>query len=130
MKSKIANLITKSRDFSAKAFVGGMLLASGTSPFAAEFTDRVNNAKTIDSRAMRDSSKGLADNWGFMVSIAGMLLGLGFFIWGILWIMKAGRSEGRKEAGPGWMMLVGGAALGTVVGLFAYATGVFSGATS
>lgn len=106
-----------------------MLLSTGAYAHAAgEFTDRVANAKAIDTKSLRDSSKSGADNIGFIVGIFGTVIGLVIFFWGILWVMSASRSEGRKAATPGWVMILGGGALGAGTALYLLSVGVFSGA--
>lgn len=93
-----------------------------------EFTDRVSNAKTIDTKGLRDGAKSGADNLGFIIGIGATVIGLAFFFWGVLWVMSASRSEGRKQATPGWVMMLGGGALGAGTALYLLFVGVFSGA--
>ena len=106
-----------------------LLFGSGAHSYAAgEFTDRVTNARAIDTRGVRDSAKSGADNIGFVIGIVGTVVGLAFFIWGVLWVMSASRSEGRKQATPGWVMMIGGGALGAGTALYLLFVGVFAGA--
>lgn len=108
-----------------------MLVASGGYAYAdGEFTDRVASAKAIDTSTLRSSAKTGADNIGFIVGIVGTVVGLVFFVWGVLWVMSASRSEGRKSATAGWVMMIGGGALGAGTALYLLFVGVFAGAAS
>lgn len=124
----IQTINQSARNILSSAIVGTCLFASGA--YAAEFTDQVRNAKAIDTRALRDSAKTGADNTGYIVGIIAMVIGLIFMIWGIILIMKAGRSEGRTPATGGWYMFIGGGALGAVTAIFMVMTGMFSGMAS
>lgn len=124
----IKTAFQSAKKMTSRAIVGSCLLATGA--YAAEFTDQVRNAKAIDTRAMRDSTKTGADNFGFMIGLGSMVVGLVFAIWGIIWVMKASRSEGRTSATAGWIMLIGGGALGAITAIFMFLTGMFSGISS
>lgn len=128
-KKAFQSVATAAANTWARACVGTLLVVTGASAQAAgEFTDRLNNARTIDTKSMRDSSKQAADNIGFIVTMGSMVIGFVFLIWGVLWIMSAGRSDGRKEAKGGWIMAVGGGALGAVGAIYGFVVGAFSGA--
>lgn len=119
----------KARDTMARVICGSMLLMSGAA-HSQEFVDKIKNAKTLDTSSLRNSAKTGADNIGFVVQLVGIVGGLVFFIWGILWVMSAQRSEGRKNAAPGWFMIIGGGALGAATLLYALVVGTFSGISS
>ncbi|SFF31881.1 hypothetical protein [Paracidovorax wautersii] len=125
--TKAGKINNFARDAVARVLTTAMLVMSGAAS-AVEFTDRVNSAKAIDTKAMRDTGKNAADNFGFMIGIAAMVLGLVFFVWGIIWVAAAARSEGRKEAKPGWIMIIAGGALGGGMALFMWIVGAFTGA--
>lgn len=124
----ITTVIHSAKNLTSRAIVSSCLLATGA--YAAEFTDQVRNAKPIDTRSMRDSAKSGADNTGFIIGIVAMVIGLAFAFYGIIWIMKASRSDGRTDAKAGWIMLVGGGALGALTAIFMVLTGMFSGISS
>ena len=127
--NQIANAKNRLGDAWARVVCATLLTMTGaTSHAAGEFTDRVSNAKAIDTKSLRDSSKAGADNVGFIVGILGAVVGLVFFIWGVIWVMSASRSDGRKEATAGWVMMIGGGALGAGTALYLLFVGVFAGA--
>lgn len=127
--TKMNAVLERIRNVGASAMVGSMLLASGAVG-AAEFTDRINNAKSIDTKVLRENAKSGADNFGFIIALVGMVIGLVVFMMGIMWVMSAAKSEGRKDAKAGWIMIGGGGALGAATGLFLYVVGFFSGAAA
>lgn len=122
------NINNRVRDALATVACTGMLLASGAVG-AQSFTDSVKNAKKLDTSSLSNSTKDGVNNIAAAAIVLAMLIGLFVFCWGIWWVMKASRSDGRENAGPGWMMIIGGAAFGAVGGLFALMTGIFSGIT-
>lgn len=127
--NQIANAKSRIGDAWARVVCATLLTMTGaTSHAAGEFTDRVSNAKAIDTKSLRDSSKQGADNVGFIVGMLGAVVGLVFFIWGILWVMSASRSEGRKSATAGWVMMIGGGCLGAGTAVYLLFVGVFAGA--
>lgn len=115
------------KDARARLVTTALLIMTGATQ-AAEFTDRVQSARAIDTKALRDNAKSGADNIGFMIGLFAMVLGLVVMLWGLWWVASASRSEGRKAAGPGWVMVVVGGALGAGVPLFMWVVGAFSGA--
>ena len=115
----------------ARAYIAGALLASGGYANAAgEFTDQIKSAKAVDTKAMRESAKSGADNIGFIVGVGGMLLGFIFVLVGFVLIASAARSEGRKPAAPGWIMVAIGGCLGAGMALYLWLVGTVSGAAS
>lgn len=127
--NQLANVKSRMSDAWARLVCAALLTMTGaTSHAAGEFTDRVSNAKAIDTKSLRDSSKQGADNVGFIVGIVGAVIGLVFFVWGVIWVMSAARSEGRKSATAGWVMMIGGGALGAGTALYLLFVGVFAGA--
>jgi len=122
-----AGLADRLKDARARVVTMALLTMTGATQ-AAEFTDRVQSAKAIDTKAMRENVKSGADNAGFMIGVGAAVLGLVVMLWGLWWISSASRSEGRKAAGPGWVMVVVGGALGAGVPLFLWVVGAFNGA--
>lgn len=117
-------------DTRARATCTALALAAGVYPaHAQEFVDRVKNAKALDSTTIRSQATQAGNNWGAIIQIGVMLVGVVFCAWGIIWIAKAGRSEGRTPAGPGWTMAICGGALGGIMGVYAMTVGAFSGIT-
>lgn len=115
----------------ARVTVGALLVMSGNAAFAAgEFTDRIQSARTVDTKQLRENVKQGADNFAAMISLIVMVVGFAIFIWGLLWVGKASRSEGRTNATPGWVMVGIGGALGAAGGLYLLFVGVFNGAAS
>jgi hypothetical protein len=127
-RSNMAQLRKIAQDKMAQAFCTTMLLASGQ--VHAQFLDKINNATALDSGKMLERAKTGSNNFGLIVQSGLIAIGLVFVGWGIFWIMSAGRSEGRKEAKPGWMMVIGGGALGGIVGIYAITVGAFAGLTA
>ena len=116
------------RNMWASLMCMGMLLASGLAYSQTGFTDRVKNARTLDSATLANQTKQGVDNWGTIISLGAMLVGLFFFIWGIMWVMRASRDEGRTKAAPGWIMMIGGGALGGAMGVYLLSVGIFASA--
>ena len=120
------------------AFVSGiwarmmcsLMLLSCTVLYAqtGSFTDRVaTGSKTSkDLSSMGASAKKNVDVIADVVSLVAMLVGFVFLIWGIMWVMAAGRSEGRKEAKAGWIMILGGGALGAASAIYIFTVGLAS----
>lgn len=102
----------------ARLMCFGLLFAAGATSAQSEFVDRLKNAQAIDSTALRQRANTTVNDWGFIIQIAAMLLGLVFVIWGIIWVMNASRSEGRKEAKAGWIMIIGGGGLGAIMAIY------------
>lgn len=127
MTSKVLMLKNSLSDSFAK-LVCFVLVATSTLAVAqtgGSFTDRVQNAKARDSTQLYQQTKTGVDNWQGIFGLVLMLIGFCIMAWGIFWVMGAARSEGRKEAKPGWIMIVGGGVLGASTAVYLLTVGVF-----
>lgn len=124
-----SQLQDKARNAYATAFCGALLLVSGTA-HSQEFIDQIKGAKALSTSSMRASAKQGADNIGFIIQIAMMVLGVILVAWGIWWITSASRSDGRKSSAPGWIMAIGGGALGAGMAIYMAIVGSFTGMLS
>lgn len=112
----------------ASAICAVLVTASNVAVAQSSFTDRVQNAKARDSSAMLAQVKTGTDNWQMIISLIFMLIGFAIMAWGVFWVMAAARSEGRKEAKPGWFMIAGGGVLGAATGIYLAVVGIASSA--
>lgn len=126
---KIVNTITSLASSTWARLVGMSMLLATDLVFAqnsGSFTDRVQNAKARSSAELLQGAKTGTDNYATIISLGAMLVGFAILIWGIMWVMAAGRSEGRKEAKPGWIMILGGGALGGASAIYIFTVGIAS----
>lgn len=127
MKQSLTRAHSLAANTIARAVVGTMLLASGAAfGQSGEFTDRVKNARATSTTNLREGAQRTANDFGFIVGIGGMVVGLFLLVWGVIWIMSAARSEGRKDATAGWVMAIGGGVLGAATTIYVFIVGVFN----
>src|ERR1035437_2754223 len=121
--TKISSTIARARAGIAGA---ALSLATGAVMAQAEFMDRVKSAKAVDSTTLRANVTTGGNNLAAIGSVVFAVVGFAFMIWGIIWVMSAHRSEGRKEAVPGYVMAIGGGALGAASFVYMFFVGMFS----
>lgn len=129
-RKNLSRLNTRARDLAASAVCTTMLLASGAAIGQQEFTDRIKNAKALDSTTLRTNVNTGANNVGAIITTVLMIIGFFVFAWGVWWVMRASRSEGRTPAAPGYWMVIGGGLLGGGAAVYAFVVGAFTGMTS
>ncbi len=107
-----------------------LLSANDLALAQTSFTDQVKNAKVRSSTELAASAKSGVDNYSAIISVVLMLFGFGIMVWGIFWVMAASRSEGRKEAKPGWVMILGGGVLGAGAAAYVFTVGAIASMVS
>ncbi len=115
---KFSNAVADQR---ARIVTTSLFLMSGLCGAQTQdsFTNKVNAAKSSASGEAAKTKVTTAVNTTVeLVSLVIAAVGFLVFLYGIFWVMSASRSEGRKAAQPGWIMVIGGGILGTAVGVY------------
>lgn len=126
MNSKLEKLSNTFADHCARSATAVCLLLSGVNAVAlpppdnkadTSFTGKVTAAKTANTAA-KTTVEGAINSTVDIITMLAALAGFLFFLYGIFWVMSASRSEGRKEASPGWIMIIGGGILGVAASVY------------